>query len=122
MKGDHMGTGPTNPSPRELPLSNQTRFKSVLAHDWFGRDGYLRIVPAVFHRKRDDVDRRLGATREEQGIDILRIAGHKPNRRILDEDMAVAGVDRELFRHPVARTDRGPEAVVVQEVEKAVSI
>src|SRR3954467_6221895 len=26
MKGDHMGTGPTNPSPRELPLSNQTRF------------------------------------------------------------------------------------------------
>src|SRR3954453_21496606 len=27
MKGDQMGTDPTNPSPRELPLSNQTRFK-----------------------------------------------------------------------------------------------
>src|SRR4051794_21573102 len=27
MKGDHMGTGPTNPSPRELSLSNQTRFR-----------------------------------------------------------------------------------------------
>src|SRR3954447_22708456 len=26
MKGDHMGTGPTNPSPPELSLSNQTRF------------------------------------------------------------------------------------------------
>src|SRR5687767_8437401 len=26
MKGDHMGTDPTHPSPRELPLSNQTRF------------------------------------------------------------------------------------------------
>src|SRR3954451_25430489 len=26
MKGDHMGTGPTNPNPPELPLSNQTRF------------------------------------------------------------------------------------------------
>src|SRR5215210_5743866 len=25
---DQMGTGPTNPSPRELSLSNQTRFKS----------------------------------------------------------------------------------------------
>src|SRR3954470_8802040 len=30
MKGDHMGTGPTNPSPRELPLSNQTRFRCVV--------------------------------------------------------------------------------------------
>src|SRR5215218_6333600 len=26
MKGDQMGTGPTHPSPRELPLPNQTRF------------------------------------------------------------------------------------------------
>ena len=26
MKGDQMGTGHTYPSPRELPLSNQTRF------------------------------------------------------------------------------------------------
>src|SRR3954451_329260 len=28
MKGDHMATDPANPSPRELPLSNQTRFKT----------------------------------------------------------------------------------------------
>src|SRR5829696_3649033 len=27
MKGDQMGTHLANPSPRELPLSNQTRFK-----------------------------------------------------------------------------------------------
>src|SRR4051794_2194998 len=41
MKGDQMGTDPTNPSPRELPLSNQTRFnwrnqqflRSVLPHN-----------------------------------------------------------------------------------------
>src|SRR3954452_7904446 len=30
MKGDHMGTGPTNPSPPELSLSNQTRFNLAL--------------------------------------------------------------------------------------------
>src|SRR3954451_13068222 len=30
MKGDHMGTDPANPSPRELPLSNQTRFSYQL--------------------------------------------------------------------------------------------
>src|SRR4051794_21786860 len=30
MKGDQMGTDPTNPSLRELPLSNQTRFNSAL--------------------------------------------------------------------------------------------
>src|SRR4051795_8003308 len=29
MKGDQMGTDPTNPSPRELPLSNQTRFREL---------------------------------------------------------------------------------------------
>src|SRR5215203_3340753 len=29
MKGDHMGTDPAHPSPRELPLSNQTRFSFV---------------------------------------------------------------------------------------------
>src|SRR4051794_27410735 len=29
MKGDHMATDPANPSPRELPLSNQTRFKAA---------------------------------------------------------------------------------------------
>src|SRR5215212_2130739 len=28
MTGDQMGTGPTNPTPREMPLSNQTRFSS----------------------------------------------------------------------------------------------
>src|SRR4051812_12801239 len=31
MKGDQMGTGHTNPSPRELPLSNQTRFSAEQA-------------------------------------------------------------------------------------------
>src|SRR3954452_24979085 len=31
MKGDHMATDPANPSPRELPLSNQTRFKRIQA-------------------------------------------------------------------------------------------
>src|SRR3954468_120540 len=29
MKSDQMGTGHTNPSPRELPLSNQARFRLV---------------------------------------------------------------------------------------------
>src|SRR3954467_15309121 len=29
MKGDQRGTGPPNPSPRDLPLSNQPRFKAV---------------------------------------------------------------------------------------------
>src|SRR3954451_4812403 len=41
MKGDQMGTDPPNPSPRELPLSNQTRFS--LAADLVGRDlGHAR--------------------------------------------------------------------------------
>src|SRR4051795_6031883 len=38
MKGDQMGTDPANPSPRELPLSNQTRVKrrfSELASEAF---------------------------------------------------------------------------------------
>src|SRR3954465_12904466 len=30
MKSDQMGTGHNNPSPRELPLSNQARFNSGL--------------------------------------------------------------------------------------------
>src|SRR3954464_10445017 len=29
MKSDQMGTGHNNPSPRELPLSNQARFSSI---------------------------------------------------------------------------------------------
>src|SRR3954470_19614952 len=43
MKGDHMGTGPTNPSPRELPLSNQTRFSSSLAF-WLRSCGVAECV------------------------------------------------------------------------------
>jgi len=55
-----MGTGHNNPSPRELPLSNQARFSSVLmkgaqevSHEWFGfaqervqknMDGLNRLV------------------------------------------------------------------------------
>src|SRR3954454_22812005 len=30
MKSDQMGTGHNNPSPRELPLSNQARFSSAV--------------------------------------------------------------------------------------------
>src|SRR3954470_2426214 len=32
MKSDQMGTGHNNPSPRELPLSNQARFSLVSVH------------------------------------------------------------------------------------------
>src|SRR3954466_7009754 len=42
MKADHMGTDPVHPSPRELPLSNQTRF-SLTRGRIFGRINPLRF-------------------------------------------------------------------------------
>src|SRR5215218_1469584 len=49
MKGDHMGIGPTNPSPRELSLPNQTRFSSGESRGW-ARSGRGAQRPAsAFH-------------------------------------------------------------------------
>ena len=41
MKSDQMGTGHNNPSPRELPLSNQARFR--LSLELIGLSGSILI-------------------------------------------------------------------------------
>src|SRR3954464_6031566 len=54
MKSDQMGTGHNNPSPRELPLSNQTRFRFdrnsrvrliIKGSGWTSCDGLYAIAP-----------------------------------------------------------------------------
>src|SRR3954454_207428 len=45
MKGDQMGTDPTNPSPRELPLSNQTRFSCAEGEPDRGGPPHARSRP-----------------------------------------------------------------------------
>src|SRR3954453_5649750 len=55
MKGDHMATDPTNPSPRDLPLSNQTRlsdpeiFYPALADRWLTAFQRVGAEPWVIH-------------------------------------------------------------------------
>src|SRR3954453_19182350 len=46
MKSDQMGTGHNNPSPRELPLSNQARFKLLPARVSQRRDLQLPAAQA----------------------------------------------------------------------------
>src|SRR3954469_9267697 len=82
MKSDQMGTGHNNPSPRELPLSNQTRF-SFQALD----------MPAQGRGRRnaeDEVD-PVGAT----PVEDLRAA------------RVAVGAQQDLRRRPVGAD--GPE-------------
>src|SRR3954454_22514397 len=64
MKGDHMATDPANPSPRELPLSNQTRFSAQLAAAP-DEVAALKASRDQLIAERDEVQAQLSAAREE---------------------------------------------------------
>src|SRR3954470_12653808 len=96
MKGDHMGTDPAHPSPRELPLSNQTRFRSGAGFPMLEARGPGRSVSS------DQRNEALGGvgtfgqrrlcyairTREPQGraFDRFRSATKRAPRSIVPQD------------------------------------
>src|SRR3954468_7449512 len=65
MKGNHMGTDPANPSPRELSLSNQTRFNGPLP-----LFGYAPLAPYVRFQRPIRALWRLRRTQPSRKMEI----------------------------------------------------
>src|SRR5215210_5496049 len=61
MKGDQIRTGPTHPSPRELPLSNQMRYKSPSNRCSPEYTTQLRLRKAVKPHQQVSIDSAPGA-------------------------------------------------------------
>src|SRR3954454_17328872 len=112
MKGDQMGTDPTNPSPRELPLSNQTRFSCAEGEPDRGGPPHARSRPY------DDLD----------PAEICGVTGDRVHQR-QERDPSGSGLRRKeaqlrrtaflgqrVFRFD-RRTGRGGDPVVHPEAE-----
>src|SRR4051794_24953551 len=76
MKGDQMGADPTHPSPRELPLSNQTRFSTVDAAQAGRAVGLVRQEQELLRRS---IPLRVVLTRTSPAIPT------RVERKIIDE-------------------------------------
>src|SRR3954466_1766750 len=108
MKGDQMGTGPTNPSPRELPLSNQTRFRcyGVAGTGWHDR---RRKQPTERPMERpmpqpNDLSRSLVALNQDGTL----IAVIEMSR----SSWLVTGVIPGIDRHPLKKLEPDEEGLL----------
>src|SRR3954447_19464205 len=98
MKGDQMGTDPTNPSPRELPLSNQTRFKCETGEFLYGWERSQERCAGVSFEQVGAAD----IARDGAHVPHVLVAGHVHDARQLD--LALGGCDEGPPVSPVLRS------------------
>jgi hypothetical protein len=98
MKSDQMGTGYNNPSPRELPLSNQARFRCYGADGGEMSPSSLEATPMEpMPQQLDDLSRSL--TPLEQDSTIIAVI------EMSQASWLVAGIVPGLERHPLKKLE-----------------
>ena len=78
MKSDQMGTGHNNPSPRELPLSNQARFNTDLGSRQAHAGAVALTCDVILNACRNLVSLSSGTNGMQPNVPCFRLKAWSP--------------------------------------------